>query len=95
MPEPSPTQPVSEDSQRVRFAKREVVKILTALERVDQDELDAAMRVLRLEDELADARELAARWRKSYEAVQRILETAEGDRAAKLDRIAREWIGKA
>jgi hypothetical protein len=99
VPEPLPTQPAVEDSPRLRFAKRELTKILIALETVDASDLDLGIRVLRLEDEVADVREDCRRWRRAYESAQQLLEqtvtSAAEEQVEKLDQAVREWIGRA
>lgn len=87
--------PENNDSPRLRFARDQIARALLALEMVDRDQFDYALRSLQLEDDLAEAREQASRWRRSYEKVAAVLHEAEPERAAELDRIIREWVGKA
>jgi hypothetical protein len=95
-----PEQPTAEteDHPRVRFAKRELMKILVALERVDGDELNAGMRVLALEDELAETREEVRRWRQGQESMRTLLDQMAGanqeERVERLDQAIRGWVGK-
>lgn len=88
-----------DDFPRVRFAKREIAKALEALERVDGGQINAAMRLLQVEDELADAREMAARWRRAYEELQVILAgtvtAAAEHQVEQLDEAMRVWVAKA
>ena len=97
--DPLPTQPVVEDSPRVRFAKRELMRVLVALEEVSGSDLDMGIRVLRLEDDLADAREDARRWRRGYEAAKQLLEqttsVAAEEQVERLDEAVRAWVGKS
>lgn len=90
--------PDNQDSPRVRFAKREIVKILTALETVNSTDLDLGYRVLALEDELATAREETKRWRRASEALQSLVEKTAGQAAPEqvraLDQAVREWVGR-
>ncbi len=81
---------------RVRYAKSELAKLLTALERADDDAVDAHMRVIELERALAEEREAAARWRRSYEALRDVLSHcgANGD-LDHLDQVMRAWVAKA
>lgn len=86
------------DSPRLRFAKTEISRVLRALEEVDANRLDHAIKCLRLEDELADAREQTTRWRQGYEAMLTLLEqtcglTAE-ERLERLDAAVRTWVGR-
>jgi len=94
-----PAQPETQDHPRVRFAKREIVKVLVALERVDGEELNAAMRVLALEDELAEVREQARRYRQGQESMRALLEQMAGaeqaERVERLDQAIRDWAAKA
>lgn len=87
-----------EEHPRVRFARRELVKVLAALERIDGYELSAAIRLEELEEELADAREEARRWRRGLEAMQALLEcafgTEEAERVKLLDGAIREWASR-
>lgn len=88
-----------QDTPRIRFAKGEIVRILTALEMVNGSDLDLGIRVLRLEDELADSREQGRRWRHSYEGTQTLLEKtvtlAAEEQVELLDDAVRRWVGKA
>jgi hypothetical protein len=88
-----------DEHPRVRFARRELVKVLTALERVDGHELNAAIRVERLEEELATAREESRRWRLAAGEMQKLLEqaygAAQGERVEQLGDAIRAWVGKA
>jgi hypothetical protein len=63
----------SELPPRLRFAKAEIAKALRALELADSSQVDAWMRVLALEDQLADQREETREWRNRYEALRRML----------------------
>jgi hypothetical protein len=89
----------SEQHPRIRFARRELVKVLTALERVDGHELNAAIRVEQLEEQLADAREEARRWRQGTESMQALLADTFGaeqsERVEQLGAAIREWVGKS
>ena len=62
-----------EAPSRTRFAKREIVRALEALERADAEHLDPWMRVVELEERLEDAREDAVEWRRKYEGVRLLL----------------------
>lgn len=97
--QPHPPTQQSEDTPRIRFAKGEIVRILTALEMVNGSDLDLGIRVLRLEDELADSREQGRRWRRSYEGTQSLLEKtvtlAAEEQVELLDNAVRRWVGGA
>lgn len=97
--DPLPTQPVVEDSPRVRFAKRQLMQILVALENISGSDLDLGIQVLQLRDDLADAREDTRRWRMACEAMRRLLEesvsVAAEEQVERLDQAVREWVGKS
>ena len=88
-----------QEHPRLRFAKREIAKVLEALERIDGDKLNAGLRLLQVEDELAEAREQAIRWRRSYESMQTLIGQIAGvdsaERVKRLDQAIRGWLGKA
>lgn len=85
---------MTEESKRVRFNKKEAMKLMTALENVDADELHESLRALDLEEQLADAREEARRWRKACEALSQLIEDPDFD-LFDLDRKIREWVASA
>lgn len=60
---------------RLRFAKREIAKVLQALERANSSQVDAWMRVLDLEEQLADQREDTAQMRRERDALKSLLAT--------------------
>lgn len=68
---------------------------MRALELVDRHELDQGMRVLELEDQLETQRELASRWRRSFEGLSAIVAMNPDDRLKRLEELAREWVSKA
>jgi hypothetical protein len=81
---------------RVRFAKAQLLRALSALEELQPDSLDEGIRRLELEDQLSEAREQAARWRRSYESIHALF-TAHGSNpeVGRLDSLIREWVAKA
>lgn len=100
-PQALPTQPKSgktevDEPPRVRYAKREIAKVLTALENVKGSELALALRVIDLEEQLADTREQAARWRRCFESMRDIANHSgpNGD-LKRLEQAMRSWVGKA
>lgn len=68
--------------------------MLTALENVDADELHESLRALDLEEQLADARQEATRWRNAYEECARFITDPDFD-LFDLDRRIREWVANA
>lgn len=83
------------ESPRLRFAKREIEKSLAALEAVDAGQFDSAIRLIEAEDRLEDAREDAARWRRNYESLARILAATGDERSKLLDQALRQFVGEA
>lgn len=81
---------------RVRFARMELEKLLCAVEAINGDELNAAMRVIELERQVEEEREIGRHWRKCYESMRGILVNVgpNGD-LDRLDQIMREWAGRA
>jgi len=87
--------PTVEDFPRIRYAKSEIVKLITALEVTqDPNRLSAEMRVIELEEMLEEARALAARWRESYQVVIDLLVAASGPEPdiKRIDEILRVWV---
>jgi hypothetical protein len=76
--------------RRQRFATKELVKLVKAVEMADDERVDLGMRLLDTEDRLELAREDARRWRQCYEAVVEL-----GASPESLDKLMREWVGKA
>jgi len=62
----------STESPRLRFAKAEIAKALRALELADSSELTAWLRVLDLEDQIADTRKDLVEMRQEREVLRRI-----------------------
>ena len=84
-----------QDSPRLRFAKREIDKALRALEAVDHEQLDFAMRCLELEDQIADLREELGRVREGRDVMSRILAATGDERGKLLDRALRHYGAEA
>jgi hypothetical protein len=76
--------------RRHRFATKELVKLIEAVALADDEGVDLGMRLLDAEDRLEDSREEAKRWRQCYEAVVEL-----GASPESLDKLMREWVGKA
>lgn len=93
-----PTEPLrvidgERESSRLRFNRAEFGRALEALEMVDGADYDLAMRVISLEDQRAQALELATKWRKSYEVMKEIAAASAEHQVWVLDRAMREWVG--
>lgn len=80
-------------SDRVRFAKDQLLRALTAMENIDSDTLTDGIRTLELEDRVRDLTEQCARWRRLYETTHDLL-SGHPD-AQKRDQELREWVAKA
>lgn len=84
-----------EETPRVRFAKRELTKVLATLDYVSGTDLDLGMRVLALQEELEDTQRLCEVWRRGYNAMHRLAnEPPTPQQVAELDAQVREWVGK-
>lgn len=88
--EPPPENP------RLRFAKRELMKLIGALETADNTELTAWMRVLDLEEQLSDTREEVRRLMRCQQDLLALIDcTGSNLDLDRLGQIMREWVGKA
>lgn len=76
---------------RVRFAKDQLQRALTALERVDPGALSEGIRVLELEDRISELRQDVRRQRERGDTLARLLCASDDDRAALLDEALRVW----
>lgn len=85
---------MTQEQPRVRFAKRELARALEAIERIDPERLDESIRILELEDRLNDSQALVEMLRANYDTISRVLVATGEERAAVLDQILRERIGK-
>jgi hypothetical protein len=76
---------------RVRFAKAQIQRALTALERVDPDALSEGIRTLELEDRISELRQDVQRQRERGDALARLLCASGDERAKLLDEALRVW----
>lgn len=84
---PTSTQP-EHVPPRLRFAKREIQRALTALEAVQNNpDVDWAIRCFEAEQRLEDQREETKYWRESYQAMAAILRASGEERAELIERL--------
>lgn len=76
---------------RVRFAKDQIQRALTALERVDPDALSEGIRALELEDRISELQRDVQRQRERGDALARLLCAGGDERAVLLDEALRVW----